>query len=177
MLLPGHLAAGYLVSKALIQVGAFPLSAQEYNVAIATGMIASVIPDLDLIYFFFKNKSAKLQDDTSHRTLYSHAPFLWALVGILIYMFASTEVIKVSGLALWLGSWSHFLGDSIEYGIMWLWPFSSKQLSIRRISNKGPEEKAFVRFYWKFFWGIYVRNWTFWIELGVIASALFVYFS
>lgn len=177
MLLPGHVAAGYLVSKALIHAGNFPLSPQESNIVIAAGVISSIIPDLDLIYFFFKNKSGKLQDDKSHRTLYSHAPFLWALAGILLYIVAPTEVVKVSGLALWLGSWSHFIGDSVEYGIMWLWPFSSKQLSIRRINNKGPEEKAFVRFYWKFFWGIYVRNWTFWIELGVITLALFVYFS
>ena len=36
---------------------------------------------------------------------------------------------------MWLGSWSHLLFDSIETGVMWLWPLSTKQFAL----SKGGE--------------------------------------
>ncbi len=172
MLLPGHIAFGYLASKAALH--SIDLPAHEADIALLIGVISSVAPDLDLLYFFLRKRSLKLQDDSSHRTLLSHAPLLWLASAIALALFGQSEFWIAVGLAIWAGSWSHFAGDSIEYGIMWLWPFSKRQFSLRKISEAGPSEKSLPRFYWRYFCDIYARNWTFWMEVTIICLAIFI---
>lgn len=132
MLPTGHVAAGFLTAKALLHFinPGTSLSGSEMNQFLWWGMFFGFAPDLDVFYFFIKNKTLLVsgnaaQKDT-HRKYLSHAPMLWIIPGLLIFFFAPSVYWKYVGLLLWLGSWSHFLLDSVDYGIMWLWPFSSR---------------------------------------------------
>lgn len=175
MLLPGHIAAGYIVGKALLAAGGFELSGHDKNIVLGTILAASIAPDLDLIYYFVKNKSAKLANDRSHHDLVPHAPLPWLLAGLIVYILGGSDLSKALGLAIWVGSWTHFVLDSIEYGIMWLWPFSKKRFCIHKTQIQAPVIESTTKFYAEAFRKVYMKNWTFWIELMIIAAAVYLY--
>lgn len=177
MLWVGHLSLGYLFYKIILSV--YPaeiISQYELNILLVVTLIASILPDLDFISFFTKNKSMKLQNYSSHRTQISHAPLIYLTVGVIFYLVSQTIFFKIASILFIVGIMGHFIGDSIEYGIMWLWPLSKKQYSLHKVPKENIQSSGIVDYYWKFFWSIYVKNWTFWIELGVILTAIFIIF-
>jgi|SRR5581483_6112124 len=176
MVAPGHFAGGYLLTKTVLYAWHLSLTPHQYDVAMAVGLICSNAPDLDLFYFFKKRNSALLAEDESHRDLASHAPIIWLIIGALVYLSSSTDYGRAIAVALVAGSWSHFILDSIEYGIMWLWPFHKKRFALRQVKQKEPVEKNIWKFYWRLLWEVYVHNWTFWLEITLVATALIVYF-
>ncbi len=176
MLFPGHIASGYLVAKFLLKIQPTDLSPNEINSLLAWGAFWGFAPDLDLIFPFIKLRTWKLNTKISHRRVWTHAPLVWLLAGLGVYFFGPTPYVKYFGLIIWLASWSHFLGDSIEYGIMWLWPFSKKQFAFHKV----PDEDRFLdlpakSFYWSLFKEEYLKNYTFYIECGIIIIAISVY--
>ncbi len=179
MLWFGHLALGYLVTKFLLQFAPSTFSTQEVRLLITFGMIAALLPDMDLIPFFIKHRSIKLQKKESHRKIWSHAPLLWISIILVLLVFTAQSLFTLfAGIVLLGGSWSHFLGDSIEYGVFWLWPFSGKKWRLReaRGSKFSSQKTSILRYYITFFTQVYVKNWTFWIESVTILLALFVIF-
>src|SRR5258707_1017416 len=128
MLPPGHIAAGYLTAKVLLHFSHEGLTQVQQTRLVWWAIFFGFAPDLDMFLSFFKEKAlvVKNVNKNNHRRFYSHAPVLWLITGLMIYIFASTPYFKIFGLLLWLGAWSHFILDSIDYGIMWLWPFSKQ---------------------------------------------------
>lgn len=176
MILPGHLAASYLATKLLLNLTNAKFSSTETTTLYVISMIASVAPDLDLFKFFFEHSSLKLQKTDSHRKYVSHAPALWlfgCLFIVLIGYITSNPFVSYVGWAILVGSWSHFLGDSIEYGIMWLWPISKKFYCIHPVPEEEIDsQKGTLGYYWVFFRDYYIKRWTFYLEITLIALAL-----
>lgn len=179
MLIFGHAAAGYLIVFLILKMFHSTLLTQsQINVLYIIGMIAAIIPDLDTYVMFYKHKSMKLQRNDSHRKYISHTLPFWFIVSILIFLFTQTFFGLYISLVVFLGALSHLIGDSIEYGIMWFWPFSKKQYSIHKIPKENINMKqSNAGYYWKFFNQIYIRNWTFYVEIILIVVALIVYFN
>lgn len=177
MLPPGHIAGGYLVAETLFSVTNFSLSSQQTNVLLLLGMFFAFAPDLDFFYAFFRLNGWTLQKNTvDHRKFISHTPIVWLIAGLSIFFAAQSSFMKVFGLLVWLGAWSHFVLDTIEYGIMWLWPFSTKVFALANQEKKFvTQEKRFVRYWTRFVWW-YMHRMSFWLELGVILVAVFVFF-
>ena len=145
------------------------------------GLIASEGPDFDLIKFFFEHRSMKLQKADSHRKYWSHAPLVWLMASLTIVLagyIAGSQFTSYIGWTILFGSWSHFIFDSIEYGIMWLWPFSKKPFYLHTAPVENIDErKGTLAYYWTFIWKYYLRLWTFYLEIAVILLALWVLFS
>jgi membrane-bound metal-dependent hydrolase YbcI (DUF457 family) len=83
------------------------------------------------------------------------------------------------GLLLWLGSWSHFILDSIQYGIMWLWPFSNrtyafKDREVDYVNNTGKD--SFISYWWSFV-KAYSQTLSCYLELLIIITAIIIYFK
>ena len=177
MLPPGHIAAGFLTAKVLLEVTHPALSQAQQNQLLLWGMLFGFAPDLDFFYAFFKTKSLLIvgEKDVTHRKFWSHAPILWLIAGLLIYFLSGSEYWKLVGLLVWLGSWSHFALDSIEYGIMWLWPLDKKVYAFknREVRLVIPEKNVF-KHSWQFL-KIYSTTVTFYLELIIILSAIFIY--
>ncbi len=176
MLPPGHIAAGYIIGRA---VAAYANASPEYEHLLAfLGIVAGVIPDIDFIPFFFKHKSFKLKRGDSHRNYITHAPLVWFLLGISIYFLNYSSLVRYIGIVLWFGTWSHFLGDSLEYGIRWFWPFRNRYYSALPAPSADTieYEEGTIAFYWKYIRGVYFRSWTTWLEGALIILALFVFF-
>src|SRR5689334_7113502 len=85
MLPPGHIAAGYLTTYALLKVTHAQLPPQQFNLLLSLGAFFGFAPDLDTFMSFAKAKSLILQDGKhSHRKFFSHAPLAWLIVSLAI---------------------------------------------------------------------------------------------
>ena len=177
MLPPGHIAAGFLTAKALLHFAHPGLTQSQQTHLLWWGTFFGFAPDLDNFVAFAKVRALwykKGVDNTIHRKFYTHLPILWLITGLLIYFCAQSPYYKTFGLLVWLGSWSHFVLDSIDlYGIMWLWPFNKQ---IWALKNRGIEVKISADnffTYWLKFLKFYVTTWTFFVELVLLTTVLF----
>lgn len=174
MLPPGHVAAGYLTALLAVKVFKPEISSDQLNCVYWWGMFWAFSPDLDAFWAFFRSKSLKLGPE--HRQFYSHRPLIWMFVGILLYLFVENSFWKFNIILLIFGSLSHFILDSIEYGVPWLWPINSKLFALinpgkTRFVNK---EKSFIG-YWLSFVKYYTTRPTFYLEIIIIILALVVF--
>lgn len=177
MLPSGHVAAGYLTGLALLKITNPDLPPAQISQLLYWAAFFGFAPDLDEFWFFFKNKAFLVSPDVEkhHRQYPSHAPVLWLAAGLLIYFFASSDYVKFIGLLLWLGSFSHFLLDSIEHGIMWLWPFSTKLFAVKNPGQKfSIAEKGFIKHSLQFL-QFYTTRLSFYLELLIIIFALIIF--
>lgn len=179
MLPPGHIAAGYLVTRVVLYFGP-QFAAAQHNELMLWGIFFSFAPDLDMFYTFYRTRRLTItDDDPSHREYYSHAPILWLLVGLGIYFLATDAFIKYVGLLLWIGSWTHFALDSIQHGVMWGWPLSRETYALKDHNKKsGIRESGFWRFWVKFidFYATKMTlSFTVEISLVILAIALFLW--
>ncbi len=178
MLPPGHIAAGFLTAKALLRYNHRSLTIHQQSMLLFWGALFGFSPDLDTFVSFAREKAFVVKNrQNNHRKFVSHAPILWLFAGLLIYFLAKTAYVKDIGLLLWLASWSHFILDSIDYGIMWLWPFSKKVYALRnREVNFKIADKTFLG-YWFEFLKYYSKTWTFYTEILILALSLIIYFK
>lgn len=173
---PGHVALGYLVTKGLLAVSKNNLTSAQADHLIWWGLFWSFTPDLDSFISFARSRSFKLTLKFNHRELVTHAPILWLIAGLSVYFFSSSEYFKFFGLIIWLTSWSHFLADSVEQGLIWLWPFSHKRYALM----KGIEEDFYVnestfQYYFKNIKNLYTKSYTFYLEVAVLITAAVFY--
>lgn len=180
MLPPGHVAAGYLTAYTLLKITKPDLDPVQMNALLAWGAFFGFAPDLDVFYFFLKNKTVLVanQDafDHSHRKFFSHGPVYWLVAGLLLYFFSSSQYVAYVGLLWWLGSWSHFVLDTVEYGIPWLHPFSTRLFALKNREYKVVvPERGFVA-HTIHFLKLYATRLSFYLEIIIIALALTIYF-
>ena len=97
MLPTGHVAGGYLTGIVLLKILKPEFNPNEINGLIVWAVFFGFAPDLDVFWFFFKNKTmlvASSTNETSHRKFIGHAPLLWLVVGFGIYFLANDLYIK-----------------------------------------------------------------------------------
>lgn len=176
MLPPGHIAAGYLTGYALLKFAHPALDAQQQTQLLWWSAFFGFAPDIDVFFVFFTTHSLLVagDKDVNHRKYFTHAPVLWLLAGIVIYFFASSVYVKYFGLLFWLASWSHFVLDSIEHGVMWLWPFSNKVFALKSQGvRKVIPEKNFLKHSLQFL-KFYTTRLSFYLEALIIIIAFAV---
>ncbi|MDB4940194.1 MAG: hypothetical protein JWO40_619 [Candidatus Doudnabacteria bacterium] len=183
MLPPGHIAAGYVVSKAVLSYLNYSLTSEQTTTLTLLGIFIAFVPDLDFFYAFFKTKSLRIDNQkVSHRTFITHAPILWLIAGLLTFFFAASPFYKALGLLIWLCSWTHFILDS-EWGVMWAWPFNKKLYPLsdsyyqRKYAGDKKDQSVNVAGFWKYWWSVakreyFTRNGYLEIILIVIALIL-----
>ncbi len=179
MLPTGHVAAGYLTAAAILKFTNPGFSESEVGCILWFGVFFGFAPDLDIIYFFIKHKtmlvSGKDSKEDSHRKYLSHAPVLWLIPALLVVLFAPSLYWKYVGLLFWLGSWSHFVLDSIDYGIMWLWPFSNQVYALKNRGVKLQVTETGLFTHSIGFLKLYSRRASFYLEVCIIICAIIIY--
>ena len=190
MILPGHLAVGYLAAETVLKLApAGLLSTSQTAWLLTIGILASEGPDLDLLLYYFSERKHFRNQQTgqspnkrrqSHRDYITHAPLFWVLVSAAIsvigIIFHSTFM-SWSGLMVFVGSWSHLLMDSVEDGVLWLWPWHKRHLAVFYPTApdwSGP--RGGVGYCWYVIHKVYPRRLTFYLELFMTALALWVAF-
>ncbi len=179
MLPPGHIAGGYLVAFAFLKIVNPGFDQSQINQFLLWGMFFGFVPDLDMFVTFGASKSFTITSKYNHRKFFTHVPVVWLIAGLLVYILSTNPFQRSIGLLIWLASWSHFLFDSLQYGIRWLYPFSKKLYSVRDtgVEMDIQEKEFFV--YWIVFLKKYAQRFklTCYSELGVIALALIIFFT
>jgi hypothetical protein len=176
MLPPGHAAAGFLVATVVTHFyGSF--SIEQTHQLLWLGAFLGFAPDLDMFVEFWKLKSfTQPNEKANHRLNITHKPIFWLAIGLTVFFVSNDPLWKAVGLLLWLGPWSHFVLDSLQYGIQWLWPMSKRfyGLSDPQIIFYTPREDFFG--FWLDFikWYITKLRFTFISEIVILVAALLV---
>lgn len=156
----GHLPAGYLATHSILL--RHPAPAPCRRRLLALGMAASVLPDLDLLWFYLVDQRRHV-----HHAYLPHLPLFWLAV------FAAAALIlrlRGAGRSAWLATaiiganiLLHLVLDTIAGGVRWLWPFSRAELVLAHVPAR---------------YGAWVLNfvlhWTFALELALMGAALVV---
>lgn len=179
MLPPGHIAAGYLVAKVYETIFHPHISLIQSKQLLWLGALFGFLPDLDMFLAFFNLKSFTIQPEKAdHRAYLTHIPYLWLLLGVIIWIigkiFGSVFTSSI-GIVLFLSTWSHFILDSIYFGVQWLWPFSKKCFALFNI-RPGAIKSIDSSFFG--YWSTFIKNYyieqrvTAYLELLLIALAV-----
>lgn len=83
--------------------------------------VFAIFPDIDVVYYYFFNAQA------GHRENITHTFLLYLILSLILLFFSSK-----AALAVFVGSFSHLLVDSLGYGVGWLWPFSKELYGLAR---------------------------------------------
>lgn len=179
MVLPGHLAGGYLTAAALMEAFHPALSDAQTAAVYIIGTIAGELPDMDLVFFYISQVSRRPSAKQSHRDHVTHIPAFWLAICVAIVatgLIIGSVFVQFIGWAVLAGTWSHFILDSIEYGIRWLYPFSSKRLCLREVADPPiSAPKGTFRYYWVFLIRHYMKRVSFYAEAIVTVAALWVF--
>ena len=146
-----HIPAGYLLSRSLKCV----LNRAER----LTVLIGSILPDLDLLLFYFRDGQM-----VHHHTYLTHRPILWVTVtcaGLLLARFhRSGRLLAMLGIACLL----HLILDSIAGAINWGWPL---------FDITGPLVIVpATRSHWVL---SFLTHWTFAFEIAICAVAIVIW--
>ncbi len=181
MVLPGHLAGGYLATTALLLLTHSSLPTSQMTALLIIGTLAGELPDIDLIPFYLANLRNS-PNVHSHRTYFTHAPAFWLIVSLVIAaagLIFKSSFVEYLGLVILAGTWSHLILDSIEDGVMWLWPFTKRCFALGKVTGfdpkeyGGPDRAGSIKFHLKFIYKVYMRERvSFYIEIVITVIAL-----
>ncbi len=179
MVLPGHLAGGYLAAHAVLFVMHPALPASDLALLAAIGTLAGEAPDIDLFFFYLAWRPGKKHAVRNHRDYITHAPIAWLTVCMVlgaIGCLLDSAFIETLAAVIFAGTWSHFIFDSIEYGVHWLWPFSNKRFCLRELPDAEPKGRpGTFAYYFDFIRRFYFKNITSYCEIAVTAYAAYVF--
>lgn len=146
-MLIAHLPSGYLLGHA----------ARARGAAMAAALIGSVAPDFDMLWFHL------VDHGRVHHHLYpSHIPGCWLIAAILVlgllrWLVPSMVIIAAMFFA---GVFLHLLLDTLVGGIMWLWPFSDRLITLAVVPARYDH------------WVIsFILHWSFLAEIAITLLA------
>ncbi|MCS6962499.1 MAG: metal-dependent hydrolase [Thermoflexus sp.] len=144
MTLMAHAAAG-VVAAYMIQRATH----QPFHLGIAgLAVFLSGLPDLDLLWGWWRRRRAGEEGHNPHHALWTHTPLFWVIWGGILAWGFHLPLGLVIGLAL-----VHLVLDSIgtDDGIMWLWPWRRRQYALwpRNLHAAGARGLAFYRRYYR----------------------------
>ena len=155
----GHLPAGYLWTRFLLRRYESANGANHhYRSYFGLGLLGSVLPDLDLVYFYVIDRQQHL-----HHGYWTHLPVFWlgalsaslAVSGLL-----RSRVLAVASIALISNVLLHLLLDTVVGKIRWLYPWTATDFVLFEVA---------ARYDW-WVWN-FVLHWSFLLELALLAWA------
>jgi len=184
------------MTQILLNLTATSFSSNQTTILLIIGTLAGDGPDIDLIWYYFENRNSTLSlpkesndfhrnDKTiasNHREYPTHAPLTWLILCALIVLagLITNSIFTVFiGLTILAGSWSHFVLDSIEFGIRWFWPFSNKRYCLHKTVEIEPAgQKGTFSYYWKMITTRdFLKSWSLYAEILIVMIAVVVLIS
>ncbi len=130
----------------------------------ATILVASVLPDIDLLWFYFVDHR-----QSPHHTYWTHIPSFWLALGALAILAAL--ILRRRSLlpyifAVTLGALIHLVLDTVAGGIYWLYPLSVSEL--RWVDVPAAHGWWVANF---------ILHWSFAFELALLVVAVWLHRS
>lgn len=155
-----HIPSGYIMAVSLLKrVRHFR---EASPAVIAAGMIGSIAPDFDMVYFYLIDHR-----QTHHHKYVTHWPLLWfclLAVSILWFRFARYSKAAYLSLVFTAGGVLHLILDSFVGDVWWLAPFGGR-----------PYAMLTVPALFKPWWLNFFFHWSFGVELIICLWALTLY--
>ncbi len=152
-----HQPAGYLLTRGIVGK-----RQRLRRAALATGLIFSVLPDLDLLYFCLIDGPRTL-----HHDFWTHTPLFWlataAAFALALRLAGWRQYLDLVWVAL-ANVLLHLFLDSIAADIRWLHPFSGARFNLVEIPAR------FQPWYLNF-----ILHWAFAAELAICVAAAWVW--
>jgi inner membrane protein len=155
-MLIAHLPAGYLLARRI--TSRLAAAAADARRLMAVGLAASVLPDIDLVYFYMADGR-----QTLHHDYWTHIPAFWPaamLVAAALLRLARVKIPWREFLMFLAGIFLHLALDTTTGGIVWGWPVSLQRFLLVEIP---------ARFDW-WVWS-FVLHWSFLAELVIFGWA------
>ena len=153
-----HLPGGFLLTQALLH-GRVTQGSPAYWRLMVMGLVASVLPDFDLFYFYLVDQQQHL-----HHSYWTHIPIYWyslyLLCLMLVLMVGQRSWLLICHV-IFLNVLLHFVLDSVTGGIRWLSPWDLTYFRLFTVPKRFP-----------LWYGNFIWHWTFLLELSIIASAV-----
>ena len=151
-----HLPAGYLITCIIKK-------STRTKGYMWLGLLASILPDLDLLYFYFVDNR-----NTNHHDYFMHLPIFWGLLLLYsvcgVHLFSYDKKRAYSVLAIFFTNiFVHMVMDSYVGYIRWFYPIFYYKVQLIDI----PATHDW--WVWNF-----VLHWSFLLELCIVALALIV---
>ncbi len=155
-----HLPAGYLATRSILQ--RHPIATPLRRRLLGLGMAASVLPDLDLLWFYFVDQRRQV-----HHAYLPHLPLFWlavfAAVALVLRLRGAARSTWLAATVIAANLLLHLVLDTVAGGIRWLWPFSRAELVMAHVPARHHP------------WVLnFMLHWTFALELAILAMALLV---
>jgi len=150
-MLIAHLPLGYLIGRSL---------ARRYRPAAGlkvASLVGSVAPDVDLLRFYLLDNG-----QFNHRFYFTHWPSFWLLgaVSVLPILVRRRHPYLLPSAGFFPGVLSHLVTDSVAAPIRWFAPFSDRTVELVHVEPTHDHILLSL-----------MANWTFLIELDLIAIA------
>lgn len=152
-----HLPAGYVLTRTI-------QNKAKKSQYMALGLLGSVFPDLDLVYFYLVD-----QRQTMHHYYWIHIPFYWFLISmgtfLMIYLFKRTQY-KLPAFIFFTAIFLHLLLDTVVGNMLWLYPFSESLFAFFEVPA--------IYDFWVY---NFIFHWTFLFEILLILWAACLFFK
>lgn len=175
MTIPAHISGGYIALNIINRIS--PNLELTNNELMIAGLIGSVLPDIDYVFFKYVK---------DHHNSWTHTPVFWIAIYIIVLILSlvfNEPILRSYSTALIIGIFTHLFLDWYSgrtTGIRILYPYSKKVFSLYQINpNKGKvstslkpnqEHIEFFKFYAK-------NKFLLFSEIGLIlAGVLLVIF-
>jgi inner membrane protein len=146
-----HIPAGYILTKKLQKY----FKSTKY---LALGLVASVLPDLDLLYFYLVDNRQNL-----HHGYWVHIPFYWLIIAAFTfsgaYLFGKKKYL-IPAVIFFACIFLHMVLDSFVAGVQWLFPITEKSFYLFTVPA------VYDWWVWNFFF-----HWTFLLEVAILVWA------
>jgi inner membrane protein len=151
-----HLPAGYIMARRLApRLAPNPPQARRL---MAICLVASVLPDIDLLYFYLVDGR-----QTLHHDYWTHIPAFWLLstgAAVTLFRIARAPVPWPAVAGLLAGVFLHLGLDTVTGGIAWLYPYHTGKVMLVDVP---------ARFGW-WVWN-FVLHWSFAPEMVILIWA------
>lgn len=166
-MLIAHAPAGYLITRLLAR-SVFKNTVRHertdgfYQRLMFAGILGSILPDFDLIYYSFFDSSK-----TAHHGYITHMPVFWLSIWCLCMLIGKIihdRRTYALGTTLCMNAVVHLVLDTLTGVICWLYPFSIEGVNIFKVAN--------IHIWWV---QNYLYHWTFLIEIAITLAAMAVF--
>lgn len=148
-MLTAHLPSGYVAARAF---------APRLVWAMPVALVAAVLPDVDLIWFYFIDERA-----FHHHKYWVHVPFFWLVIALATWPLAKRAK-KMGLFAVFFGVIAlHMFLDTLTGGIAWAMPFSDRLFHLFDVTARHGHWTLNFIFHWTFVFELVI-----WIAAAVL---------
>ncbi|HLE41058.1 MAG TPA: metal-dependent hydrolase [Nitrospirota bacterium] len=155
-----HLPAGYLWTRYLLRRRfATDVRSLLYRKLMALGLAGSLLPDVDMLYFYFIDNRQHL-----HHGYWTHIPLYWlALFGmsLLAGRLLDKPSLRPAAAVLFSNVFIHLGLDTVVGKVRWFAPFSGRDFVLFEV----PAQHGW--WVWNFMF-----HWTILLELAIVIAAV-----